>query len=117
MEMLQQSIQTLKEKLSDKSLSALEHNSIQEKLNEKEARWLHMSESEDRYIISENDLENYHRYGDCLYFQAPSVFDPATEEGMNVRQLRDRFCMGDLTAEQLIKELDDLAWMLEMESL
>lgn len=116
LDMLQQSIHELKEKLDDENLTVIERNSLQEKLYEKETRWHQMAVSDDRYIISAKDLEFYQKYSECLYFQAPSVFDPSTAEGMNVRQLRDRFCKGDLPADQLIAELDNLSWMLEMEN-
>lgn len=112
---LENAIRSLEKRLSDESLTPLEQTALRDKLEEKQTLWAQMSESENRYLISEKDLENYRRYGDCLYFQAPSVFDPATEEGVNVRRLRDRFCMGELPAEQLITELNNLAWMLEME--
>lgn len=108
-------IQSLEKRLSDERLTPSEQLVLRDRLEEKQALWTQMSESEERYLISEKDLENYRRYGDCLYFQAPSVFDPSTEEGVNVRRLRDRFCMGELPAEQLITELNNLAWMLEME--
>ena len=113
---LEKAIQSFEERLTDESLTPLERVTLQDRLDEKKALWTQMSESEDRYIVSEKDLENYRRYSDCFYFQAPSVFDPATEEGMNVRRLRDRFCMGELPADQFITELNRLAWMLEMES-
>ena len=74
-----------------------------------------MAVSEQRYLISENDLNLYRTYGENLYFQPPSIFDPSTEEGQNVKQLRDRFCTGSLTMEQFIGQFDQLAWILEME--
>ena len=46
-----------------------------------------MAVSEQRYLISENDLNLYRTYGENLYFQPPSIFDPSTEEGQNVKQL------------------------------
>ncbi|MEF9880136.1 MAG: hypothetical protein RR975_12030 [Clostridia bacterium] len=71
--------------------------------------------SEQRYLISENDLKLYRSYGENLYFQAPSIFDPATPEGQNIKQLRDQFAAGDLTVEQYIGQLDQLSWILEKE--
>ena len=112
---LEKASRSLEKRLSDESLTPLEQTALRDKLEEKQALWTQMSESENRYLISEKDLENYRRYGDCLYCQAPSVFDPATEEGGNVRRLRDRCCMGERRAGQLITELNNLAWMLEME--
>lgn len=75
-----------------------------------------MANSEERYIISPNDLAMYHQYGEHLYFQAPSVFDPAREEGQTMRQLRDRFSQGNMPIDQFVKRVDTLAYMLESES-
>lgn len=33
-----------------------------------------------------------------------------------MKQLRDRFSSGGMSVEQFVKELDQLAWMLEMEA-
>lgn len=32
-----------------------------------------------------------------------------------MKQLRDRFCTGNLSADQFISRLDELAWILEQE--
>ena len=42
--------------------------------------------------------------GRQLYFQPPSVLDPSTEDGQNVRQLEERFAHGSLDANALIGE-------------
>jgi len=75
-----------------------------------------MINSEERYIVSQEDLDIYRQYGNCLYFQAPSVFDPSTPDGVNMKHLRDRFCTGQLPLEQFVQRMDELAWMLETES-
>ena len=77
-----------------------------------------MAASEERYLISPNDLQLYRMYGENLYFQKPSIFDPSTEDRYtyNMKQLRDRFSSGGMSVEQFVKELDQLAWMLEMEA-
>lgn len=112
---LQQTIDNLEAKLADETLDTQTRINLQERLCEKQVQWQQMSESAARYIVSPDDLANYYQYRDTLYFQPPSVFDPSTEEGIRVKQLCNRFCTGDLSANQFIAELDDLAWMLEME--
>lgn len=32
-----------------------------------------------------------------------------------MKQLRDRFCAGDFSADQFVNRLDELAWILEQE--
>lgn len=116
MEAVQQEIQALEQRLTDsEGMEPLERNSLNDQLERKKKDWEAMSVSEQRYLISENDLNLYRTYGESLYFQPPSIFDPSTEEGQNVKQLRDRFCTGSLTVEQFINQLDQLAWILEME--
>lgn len=116
MDAVQASIDALKESLADETLDSQERGLLEEQLGQKQLTWDEMAASEERYLVSENDLKLYRSYGENLYFQPPSIFDPATEDGKNLKQLRDRFCTGGLSAEQFIQELDRLAWMLEMEA-
>ena len=116
MEAVQKEIQTLEQRLAaSENMEPLERNSLSSQLEQKKKDFEAMAVSEQRYLISENDLNLYRTYGENLYFQPPSIFDPSTEEGQNVKQLRDRFCTGSLTMEQFIGQLDQLAWILEME--
>lgn len=89
---------------------------LEDQLESRKRSLAQLSNAEERYIVSQEDLEMYRQYGDCLYFQAPGVFDPSTPDGVNMKHLRDRFCTGQLPLEQFIQRLDELAWMLETES-
>lgn len=115
MDAVQSEINRLKKRLTADDLEPSERNLLQDQLAQKQLIWDEMAVSEERYLISENDLALYRSYGENLYFQPPSIFDPSTEDGKNLRQLRDRFCTGGMSAGQFISELDRLAWMLEME--
>ena len=84
-------------------------------MDEKTREWESLAESEYRYLISPEDLQLYRTYGENLFFQQPSIFDPSTENGMNMKQFRERFANGELSAKQFVSRLDELAWMLEME--
>lgn len=75
-----------------------------------------VSNPKNRYIVSQEDLDLYRGYGDFLYFQPPSVFDPNTEDRQNVGQLMDRFCTESMTAEAFVERLDQLAAMIEAEN-
>ena len=112
---MQQTIQSLEDGLSEKNLSPENRKSLQDQLDQKRIVRDKITASGNRYLVSEKDLEQYRAYGSNLYFQAPSIFDPDTEEGQNLRQLQDRFCTGNLSVDQFINELDRLAWMLETE--
>ena len=116
MDKLQAEIDEAEEKLAtSKEMEPVERNTLQDQVDMMKREWEQMSMSEERYLISENDLRLYRNYGDNLYFQAPSIFDPSTEDGQNMKQLRDRFCTGNLSADQFISRLDELAWILEQE--
>ena len=116
MDKLQAEIDEAEEKLAtSKKMEPVERNTLQDQVDMMKREWEQMSMSEERYLISENDLRLYRNYGDNLYFQAPSIFDPSTEDGQNMKQLRDRFCTGNLSADQFISRLDELAWILEQE--
>ena len=117
MDAMQKDIDALEKRLSDSDakLEPLELNTLQDQITEKKLKLEEMAASDERYIISPADLELYREYGDCLYFQPPSIFDPSTEEGHNVRLLRESFSTGNLTVDEFIIRLDELAWILEME--
>ena len=116
MDAVQTEIDRLAKRLEAEELEPSERNLLQDQLAQKKLTWEEMAVSEARYLISENDLQLYRTYGENLYFQPPSIFDPSTENGKNMKQLRDRFCTGGMPAQQFISELDRLAWMLEMEA-
>lgn len=116
MDHLQAEIDDLNKRLTtDTNMEPMVRNAQQEQMDEMKLSWESMSAAEERYLISEKDLQLYRNYGDCLYFQAPSIFDPSTEDGQNMKQLRDRFCTGDLSVDQFVNRLDELAWILEKE--
>lgn len=85
-------------------------------LNRYTAAFTYVSQAENQYLITQETLDLYHSYGQQLYFQAPSVFDPNEDEGQNVQQLCKRFATGALPEEQFIQQLDQLAYMLESEA-
>lgn len=117
MDSLLEEIERLKKRLAeDTSMSPIDQRAMQDQIAEKTQAWDAMAASEERYLISPNDLQLYRMYGENLYFQKPSIFDPSTEDGKNMKQLRDRFSSGGMSVEQFVKELDQLAWMLEMEA-
>lgn len=107
-------IEALEERMTDE-IDPLEKNMLREQITNLKEQWEAMANSEERYLISESDLKIYREYGNSLYFQPPSIFDPSTEEGQNAKQLRNQFSMGYLTVDQFVDQLDGLAWILEME--
>lgn len=70
---------------------------------------------EKKYTVTSSQLSQYREYVDALYVEMPSVFNPNTEAGKTFRNLQARFSQGQMTAEELVKELDRIAEMVEME--
>lgn len=75
-----------------------------------------VADEANRYLITEEELAVYRQYGACIYFQPPSVFDPATEDGQTVKKLCARYASGAMHIDQFIKRLDEMAWMIQMET-
>ena len=90
---------------------------MQDQIAEKTQAWDAMAASEERYLISPDEICNY---TECMAktciskSQAFSILPQ--KDGKNMKQLRDRFSSGGMSVEQFVKELDQLAWMLEMEA-
>ena len=70
MDTIQADIDTIEQRLAsiDENINPLKHNNLQEQLAEKKLSWETMSSSEERYIVSPNDLDIYRQYGSNLYF-------------------------------------------------
>lgn len=115
MESLSEVIAGIQSSLAADNLSEDERRSLTERLEEKQAQYDQIADPTKRYEISPEEIAVYQTYGPQLYFQPPSVFDPSTEDGQNVRQLEERFAHGSLDADTFIREMDRLAWMLENE--
>ncbi len=110
-----QMVTSLEMMLTDETLTPEARIKLEDRLAQKKEQLMEMENAEERYFISPQDLERYHTYGSYLYFQAPSIFDPSTSDGENMKRLRDRFSYGNLPLDQFVAELDRLAWMLETE--
>lgn len=112
----QRRLANLEKQLEDETLNVDDRERLELDI---EAERLHLEAyqtPENQYAILEEDLALYHTYGEHLYFQPPGVFDPSTDNGQNMQQLRDLFCAGQLPLEQFVARLDELAWMVEAEN-
>lgn len=91
-------------------------NELEAQLARYEASLAKVADDANRFLITEEDLAVYRQYGECFYFQPPSVFDPATENGQTAKKLCARYASGAIGIEQFIKRLDEMAWMIQMET-
>ena len=111
-----ETIAGIEAELNSDTLTEEEREALNERLEEKKAQYDKVTDPAGMYDVSPEDLEIYKQYGDRLYFQAPSVFDPNTENGQKVRRLEEQYALGEITTDQFVKELDHLAQMLELEN-
>ncbi len=111
---LRELIDAAEAKLENDDLTADERDEILADIEKKE--YYYEVTASKMYVIPPADIEIYKQYGNSLYFQAPSVFDPNTDDGQRVRRLEEQYALGDITTDQFVKELDHLAQMLELEN-
>ena len=109
------SIAEYEAQLNNENLSEEERSEIMAHIERIQGNYEAINFAEHLYVVPPEDLEIYKQYGDRLYFQAPSAFDPNTEDGQKVRRLEEQYARGEITTDQFVKELDLLAQMHEME--
>lgn len=112
-----QLIQDTLNQLSEEDLDLANRDELEARLERQQAILKNMLENEEKkYSVTATELDRYHRHVDDLYVQMPGVFHSGdVEEAKNFKQLKARFAGGQLSAGQLVKELDRLARMIEME--
>ena len=67
------------------------------------------------YAFSPESLAVWQQQAQHLYFPGPNIF--TTDEGYeNFKSLKSQFVDGLIDAQQLVSELDRIAWMMEMEN-
>ncbi len=70
---------------------------------------------EEKYLVSEEQLEQYQSYIPYMYVYHNTKFSDVTGIDWEIKQILKRFAAGQITAENALKELDQKAWMMEME--
>jgi len=84
---------------------------------EAEKKWLNTLQSDGyKYKYSPEQHQSYNAHVNDLYFAKPHVFTSGTDGHNNLRRLVERFAAGLLPTTQFLSELENLAWMLEMEN-
>ncbi len=115
-EALAETMAGLEAELNREDLTEEERAAMEERLAAKKRQYDQATDPAAMYEVSPEDIAIYKQYGDCLVFQAPSVFDPNTDDGQRVHRLEEQYALGDITTDQFVKELDHLAQMLELEN-
>ena len=105
----------LEKRLMTESVSVDERDELELQLERYRMIVEDISSEDSRYLFSPEDLALYRSYGNYFYIQPPHIFNPGTEEGQRLENLEKQYCEGAISAEQLVKRLDEMAWMIELE--
>ena len=68
------------------------------------------------YEFSPEQIADYAKFAPTLFFPAPNVFNNTREGRSTLRDLETRFATGQINAQQLCKELNRIAEMMELEA-
>lgn len=112
----QDRIAAIELQLQDTNISLDQREELENQLEAEKNRLNTLQSDSYKYIHSPEQHESYNAHVNDLYFAKPHVFTPGTEAYKNLRSLVDRFAAGLLSAPELLNELENLAWMLEMEN-
>ena len=116
-EQMQSMIQNTQYQLGNDNLDAAYRAELEFRLERQQANLQKLLENdEERYLVSTDELEQFCAYVDCLYVQMPGLFHANdVENAQAFQQLKKRFSTGQMSAVELVKELNRMAWMIEME--
>lgn len=99
--------------LKNEKLSLEERDELEAKLRLYQE---YLAEDEERkYTVSAEQLQQYLSYMPSMYVYHPSKFADSSGVDWEVKQVLKRFVVGQISAEDALKELDQKAWMMEME--
>lgn len=113
---VQNRILQIETQLQDDNNSLDSREELEDQLISRQNRLIELQSDSYKYEYSPAQFESYNAHVDDLYFARPNVFTPGTDGYSNLKSLIDRFSAGLLPTSQFLSELDNLAWMLEMEN-
>jgi len=110
-------IQDTQRQLAGGNLDAAYRAELEFRLERQQANLQKLMDNEDeKYLVSAAELEHFRSYADCVFVQMPGLFNANdVENAQAFKQLKKRFCTGQMSATELVKELNRMAWMIEME--
>ena len=107
-------IATLEEQLGSETLDIDEKDRLELSLENARIYLDYLAMNE--YEISPQQLADYHHHIDQIAIIRSTPFSRNTSMGWNFFQLENRFAQGQMTAAELVHELDRLAQMVAMEN-
>ena len=115
---MQRLIHETRDALNNENLTAADRYELEERLEMQEERLKEDIASEGgKWVVTQEQFDIYRSYTDYLYVSMPGVFNANEVEQAEIfEQLKARFVAGQMTAEELVNELDRVAEMIERES-
>ncbi len=99
--------------LKNQELSVAKRDELEAKRKEFQD---YLADTEKRkYTVSAEQLQQYQSYIPSMYVYHPGKFSRSVGVDWEVQQVLTRFAAGQVSAEDAVKELDQKAWMMEME--
>lgn len=115
---LQEMIQDTQRELDQDSLDASYRAELEYRLERQQNNLQQIQENEsEKYLVTSEQLDWFRSYVDCMFVQMPGAFNTNDVKNANAfKQLKARFVMGQISAKELVAELNRMAWMIEMEA-
>lgn len=115
---MQELIQDTQHELNQDSLDASYRAELEYRLERQENNLQNLMENEsEKYLVTLEELDWFRSHVDFLFVQMPGAFSANDVKNANAfKQLKMRYVMGQITAKELISELNRMAWMIEMEA-
>lgn len=107
----QQQIENTQRTLSSDTLNASSRTEWEDRLQRQQNNLQKLLENEDaKYLVSARQLEWFRSCMDCMFVQLPGIFNANHIENASAfKQLKARFAMGQISAKELVTELDRIA--------
>lgn len=108
---LTQMVQTTQAQLADSTLDAAARADLESRLAKQQSSLQDYLENEDRqYLVTAAELARFRENVDCLFVQSPGIFHANDVKNAAVyKSLKARFAAGELSAEDLVRELNAAA--------
>lgn len=116
---LQQMIDDTQQQLENEGLEPGEREELEMRLEAQQTLLQKNQHDENyKYLVTSKELEWFRFHVDGMIVRMPGLFHPNNVAYANTfKQLKARFSAGQLPAVELVKELNRLAWMMEMEAM
>lgn len=112
----QADVNRVTEQLKDEKLETGTREELEKELKKYQKMLASYDDESKKYIQTPAQVADYKQHADQLFFSVPGVFAYGTDAETNLTELQRRFAAGQITAEQMLKELNRMARMVQLEN-